>query len=139
MKSAIFCALFLSSFAYSATKPLPNGPLKVFRGPEGELIGMVEVNQAKQMLVHFKNIGGDLDGKTKMYEFADNGRQGKEVYFIHQWRKSKTRPWIVLAYTDGAWKFANPSPGSTQTFRLTYSQSDTDKMKLEDVVNSYKP
>jgi len=140
MMKILLTGFFVTCFAFADSKPVPNGPLKVFRGPEGELIGMVEVNQSKEMLVHFKNIGGELEGKSKLYLYADNGRQGKEVFFNHQWRKSKTRPWVVLSSSDrGGWQFANPSKGSTQSFSVSYSQSDTDKLKIEDVLKAYNP
>lgn len=139
MKRLLLTSLFLSSLLLADPKPVPNGPLKVFRGPEGELIGMVEVNKSKAMLVHFKNLGGEFEGQSKLYQYADNGRDNKEVFFNYHWRKSKIRPWVVLASHGGTWEFANPTEGSTQHFKLTFSQADTDKLKLEDVLKAYNP
>jgi len=137
MKKALFALLF-TTVVFAAEKPVPSGPLKAFKGPEGEIIAMVEVNQSKEMLVYFKNIGGELDGKSKVYLFTDNGRQGKEVYFNHKWRKSKTRPWVVLSNEGGTWTFGNPT-NPTQSFKLSFSQTDTDKLKIDEIIQVLQP
>lgn len=117
-------------------KPIPSGPLKVYKGPEGELIAMVEVNNAKEMLVHFKNIGGEIEGKTNLYLINDMGSGKKDIYFNKK-RGSKTEVFVVLVLRDDQWSFYNPSkPGST--LNISYSEKETKKMKIEDILNNYK-
>jgi hypothetical protein len=60
--------------APATTTPVPSGSLKAYKGPEDEVLVMVEVNDGKEMLVHYKNVGGGLDGKTLRYLLEDNGR-----------------------------------------------------------------
>lgn len=123
--------------APAAKRPVPSGPLKAYRGPEGELIVMVEVNDSKQMLVYFKNLGGPLEGKSALYLFEDHGRGSKEVFFNRK-RGSKTYRHIVLDASDNKWRFFYPDRFKTQ-FAITYSLKDSQQLKINDVLSAYQP
>jgi hypothetical protein len=116
--------------------PVPSGPLKAYKGPEGEVIAMVEVNGSKQMLVHFKNLGGDLEGKTLLYLFEDHG-DDKTVY-LNKKRGSKTYRSIVLSASDRNWEFFHPSRPNTH-FAISYSEAASKDIKLDDVLKAYRP
>lgn len=132
--------LALSVLVYSAladTKPVPSGPLKVFKGPEGEVVGMVEVNEGKQVLVHFNNIGGEIEGQSRLYSL-DNEGYGRKTATWKKKQGSKMLTLHLMDYKDGEWMFHNPGkPGNN--FSLRYSEEATGKMKLEDVISAYKP
>lgn len=136
MRLAIVVLLAMVAPAF-AGKPVPSGPLKAYKGPEGELVVMVEANDGKQMLVHFKNLDGELDGKTLLYDFEDHGDHGKTV-FITKKRGSKTYRSIMLTELDGQWDFYHPTK-PTKHFSLKYSEDASGKLKIDDVVNAYKP
>jgi hypothetical protein len=116
--------------------PVPSGALKAYKGPEGEIIVMVEVNDSKEMLVHYKNVGGGLDGKTLRYLLEDRGN-GKTVYLNYK-RGSKWHRTNILYSRDRRWEFYHPTKSGVQ-FDITYSESTSEKFKLEDVIKAYKP
>ncbi len=120
-----------------AGRPVPSGPSKAFKGPEGEIITMVEANDSKQMLVHFKNVGGEIDGMAKLYEFEDDGK-GRKGVFTNKKRGSKTERFYILTARDGVWRFYHPTKKSTE-FNLKYSELDSEKMKVNDILNVFKP
>jgi len=132
----LILALTLCLPLFAADKPVPAGPLKAFRGPEGEVIGMVEVNGSKEMLVHFKNIGGEMEGQSRLYFFEDHGSGKKGVYFNKK-KGSKTERYYILSARNGHWEFYNPARPSE--IKIAYSEKETEKMKLEDVLKAYKP
>jgi len=117
--------------------PKPSGRLKAYKGPEGEIVALVPVNDDKQMLVHFKNFGDDLEGKTLLYEFEDRRDQGKSVY-INKKQGSKTYRSILLDGGDGAWDFFHPTKLKVH-FTVVYSEAATEKIKLDEVLKAYKP
>lgn len=135
---ALLCGIAASpAVAQKAQKaPVPSGPLRAYKGPEGEVIAMVEVNDSKQMLVHFKNMGGNLEGKTLLYLFEDRG-DDKTVY-VDKKRGSKTYRSIVLSASDRSWEFFHPSKPNTH-FHISYSEAATKEIRLEDVLKAYKP
>jgi len=101
---------------------------------------MVEVNESKEMLVFFKNIGvnGDeFEGKTRLYQFTDNGRQGKDIFYNKK-RGSKTIQYVVLNQNNDHWTLAHPLKPA-QTISLTYSQKDSEVTKFEDILKAYQP
>ena len=118
-------------------KPMPSGVLKAYKGPEGEVIAMVEVNDSKQVLVYFKNLGGDLEGKSLLYLFEDLGKGDKTVY-LNKKRGSKTYRSVMLSARDNKWSFYHPTKPGTE-LSLTYSEKDSESLKIEDVVKAYKP
>ena len=137
MKAIIFLlALAVPAFAAPA-KPTPSGPLKAYKGPEGEIVIMVAANDGKQMLVHFRNLGGDLEAKTLLYDVDDQGGGNMEVYITKK-RGSKTYRSIMLTERDRSWSFFHPTDFKIH-FDITYSEALSDKYKVDDVVNAYKP
>lgn len=120
-----------------AAAPVPSSPLRVYKGPEGEQIAMLEVNGSKQMLVHFKNLGGELEGKTLLYQFEDNGDDSKNV-FLNKKRGSKWHREYVLSARRKSWEFYHPFKPNTK-LDLSYSESASEKLKVEDVLKAYKP
>ncbi len=127
----------LVSTAWADSKPVPSGPLKAYKGPEGELIVMVEVNDSKEMLVYVNKVGGGIDGKTFLYLFEDQGRGNKNVY-VNKKRGSKTYRSVLLTQRDGEWDFYHPTK-PTVHFSLRYSEEQSDKIKVDEVLNAYKP
>ncbi len=123
--------------AAAPARPEPSGPIRAFKGPEGELIVMVEANDGKEMLVHFRNLGKDLDGKTVLYLYEDLGRGTRNVY-INKKRGSKTYRSYLLTARDGEWEFHHPTNFKIE-FSIWYSEKESQKIKLEDVLNGYKP
>ena len=116
--------------------PVPSGSLKAYKGPEGEILVMVEVNDGKEMLVHYKNVGGGLDGKTLRYLLEGSGAD-KTVYLNYK-RGSKWHRTTILNSRDRRWEFYHPTKSGVQ-FAITYSESASEKWKLEDVLKAYKP
>jgi hypothetical protein len=121
----------------AAAKPEPSGPLKAYKGPEGELVVMVEANDGKEMLVHFKNVSKELDGKTVLCLFEDLGNGNKNVY-VNKKQGSKTYRSNLLSARDGGWEFYHPGKPNI-TFSIYYSEAASGKFKIEDVLNAYKP
>jgi len=136
MMKILLLVLFLVSMPLIAAEPKPSGPLKAFRGPEGETIVMVEVNDSKEMLVHFQSLGGELEGKSILYKIDDKGSSGKDVFFEKK-KGSKTVRFVVLAQRSESWGFYNPT--KNQEFLIGYSKKDSEKLKLEDILKAYKP
>ena len=138
MKKFLFFVFLVSPLlSFAAANPVPSGPVKTYSGPEGEVIAMVEVNASKEMLVHFKDIGGEIEDKTYLYLIDDKGNGKKDVYFNKK-RGSKTVVFAVLVLRNDQWAFYNPTkPGST--FNIKYSKVDTEKTKIEDILKNYKP
>lgn len=134
--SILFMLVVLAVPAH-AGKPTPSGPLKAYKGPEGQIVVMVMVNDDKQMLVHLRGIGGDLEGKTLLYEVDDMGNDRKDVY-VNKKRGSKTYRAVMLAERDGEWNFFHPTKSGTE-FSIYYSESASKDIKLDDVMNAYKP
>lgn len=119
-------------------KPVPSSRLKAFVGPEGEVVALVEANGSKQMLVYIKNIDG-LDGKTLLYNFEDHGDHGKSVY-VDKKRGSKTYR-STLMDSDGegrGWDFYHPDKPAVH-LHLKYSEEQSSKIKIDDVLAAYKP
>ncbi len=129
-------ALAVVAAPAAAAPPKASGPLKAYKGPEGEIVVMVEVNDSKQMLVQFRKIGGELDGKTKLYELSDKGHGDKTVYYTYK-RGSKTHQAIVLESRDGAWTLYVPDKNTE--LRLRYSEQLSQDIKLDEVTSAYKP
>lgn len=137
MKRAwILGTLLLTHAAIAADKPKPSGPLKAFKGPEGEKVVMVEANDSKQMLVHLKNAGGEWDGQTRLYDVHDMGDGRKDVFYMKK-RGSKQVQHNVLVQRQGRWEFYNHP--RNQNFALTYSEEESGKISVEEVLKAYKP
>ncbi len=120
-----------------ADKITPSGPLKAYKGPEGELVAMVEISDGKEMLVYLRNTGGTADGKTLRYLFEDLGKGDKTVY-INKKVGSKTHRSILADARDNAWEIYVPGKTS-DALRLTFSEEATAKIKLDEVLAAYKP
>ena len=120
-----------------ADKITPSGPLKAYKGSEGEIVVMVEITDGKEMLVYFKNTGGTAEGKTLRYLFEDLGKGDKTVY-INVKRGSKTHREILASARDNTWEVYVPGKTSN-TLKLTYSEDATAKIKLDEVLAAYKP
>ena len=129
------CALVTPALA--APKLTPSAPLKAYKGPEGELIIMVEVNDGAEMLVQFKNIGGPFEGKALLYLVDDQGKGRKDVY-VDKKRGSKTYRSYVLSLRDGTWELYHPGKPGTH-FSLRYSEAASEKLKIDDVLKAYQP
>ncbi len=121
----------------TAGAPKASGVLKAYKGPEGELVVMVEVNEGKEMLVYLKNLGGDLEGKALLYLLEDRGDGNKDV-FLNKKRGSKWYRSHLLSARDNRWEFYHPTNFKIQ-LQLRYSEEASGKLKLDDVLAAYKP
>jgi hypothetical protein len=127
------CALLLAT---AVAGPKASGPLKAYKGPEGEIVIMVEVNDGKEIVVQFKKTGGELEGKTKLYLYEDVGHGDKNVFYNTK-RGSKTYRSVVLTARDNDWTLY--VPGKNQDLHLSYSEQLSQDTKAEDVLAAYKP
>jgi len=132
---AMVLAIGLAAWPAHADKIAPSGPLKAYKGPEGELVALVEISDGKEMLVYCKNLGGELEGKTVRYLLDDRG-DAKDVY-INKKRGSKTYRSMLLTARDGRWELY--PPGKNQSLPLRYSEEASGKLKLDDVLAALKP
>jgi hypothetical protein len=120
-----------------ADTPNPSGPLKAYKGPEGQVVVMILVNDDKQMLVHLQGLGGELERKTLLYNVEQLGHDSKNIYETRK-RGSKNIQWNVLTERDGHWQFYHPKKSGTG-FRVAYSESASSSFKVEDILKAYKP
>src|SRR5262245_44945936 len=137
MRLAILFVLLGLTAPAAADAPKPSGPLRAYKGPEGRIIVMILVSDDKQMLVHFRGFGGELEARTLLYDVEDLGHGDKNIYETRK-RGSKKIQWNVLTERDGDWHFYHPKKSGTE-FWLVYSESVSSKFKIEDVMNAYKP
>jgi hypothetical protein len=138
VRSCIALALICVPAMAAPAKPVPSGPLKAYKGPEGELVVLVPVNDSKEMLVHFRHLGGPLEGTSALYLYEDKGNDHREVY-SNKKRGSKTyRAYVLTDYDSGSWTFINPSKTS-QSFTVYFSETESKKIKVDEVVDAYKP
>jgi len=120
-----------------ADKIVVTGPVKAYRGPEGEIVAMLEISDGKEMLVHFRNLDTTLDGKTLRYLIADTGHGNKDVYIVKN-RGSKTYRSIMLSSRDRQWTFVHPTNHKV-TFELGYSEEWSGKIKADDIIKAPSP
>jgi hypothetical protein len=138
MRLAVLLVLLgLAPAAALAGTPTPSGLLKAYKGPESQIVVMIPVNDDKQILVHFRGLGLELEAKTLLYNVEDLGHDSKNVYEDRK-RGSKTIRWNVLTERDGDWQFYHPKKPGTE-FRLIYSESASSSFKIADVLSAYKP
>ena len=137
MRFAILLVTLGLALPALADPPRPSGPLKAYKGPEGQIIALVPINDNKQVLVHFKNLGGDLEGKTLLYQLEDRGDQGKTVYTTRK-QGSKTYRSVLLDGNDGRWDFFHPTNFKVH-FSIVYSEAATEKIQLDEVMKAYQP
>ncbi len=136
MRLVVMLLCGLAGLAH-AGKPVASGPLKAYVGPEGEVVALVPVNDSKDVLVYFRKISG-LDGTTLLYTNEDLGEDRRQIYVTKK-RGSKTYRSIMLTdYSPGRWLFINPVKTS-EHFKIRYSESTTQSIKPDEVINAYKP
>jgi hypothetical protein len=121
----------------STGTPKASGVLKAYKGPEGEVVVMLEVNDGKEMLVHLRNIDKASEGKTLLYLFEDQGRGRKHVY-VNKKRGSKWYESTILTAVDNRWSFYHPTKPGTH-FSLSYSESESETFRADDIIKTYKP
>jgi hypothetical protein len=110
-----------------------SGPVKAFKGPEGAIVVMLEVNGGKEMLVHFKKVGGELDGKTLRRLYEDLGDGKKNLYLDHK-RGSKPYRTYLASARDGHWEVY--IPGSKDSISIWYAEALSDQFKPEDLIKA---
>jgi hypothetical protein len=121
----------------ASAKPAPSGPLKAYKGAEGEVVVTVPVNDGKEMLVYFHGLDG-LEGKTLLYSFEDKGDDHQEVFVMKKRGSKAYRSYMLTDYEHGSWLFINPIKTS-QSFRVYYSKIESKNIKVDTVVDAYKP
>jgi hypothetical protein len=135
---AVLGAITSVAPAAHADKITPSGPLRAYKGPEGEIVAMVEINDSNEMLVYYKNTGGTIEGKTVRYLFEDLGRGRKNVY-INVKRGSKTERSTLCSAEDNEWQCWVPGKKSPDNLHVYYSEAASSKLKVDDVLAAYKP
>lgn len=139
MRPAMTCLLVLGFAATAiAAPPAPSGKVKVYKGPEGELIAMLEVNKGTEVLVHFRKLGNELDGTTRLYELEYSEHDGHNAY-ANKKRGSKTyRAYVLLEQGDGVWEFISPEQPNRH-IAIVYSDKESDALTVQDVMSGYHP
>jgi hypothetical protein len=90
-------------------------------------------DKKNEVLLHFKNIGGgELQGKSKVYLYDDQGNGRAEVYFMQK-KGSKNNRFVILSKRDQFWNFQDPSDYQRQFSLSTYVP---EKIKKELSINS---
>jgi len=130
---AFVCALAATALA----KPAPSGPLKAYKGEEGEVIVTVPVNDSKEMLVLIRGVSG-LEGKALLYQFEDKGDEHQEVFIMKKRGSKSYRSYLLTGYERGSWLFINPIKTSS-SFRVYFSETESKNIKVDAVVDAYKP
>jgi hypothetical protein len=122
----------------ASARLVPSSALKAYRGPEGEIVALVEVNDSKQMLVYFKTVGHGLDGTAQLYSYEDLGEDRKSVYTTKP-RGSKTyRAFVLLSAGRGAWTFIHPAKTS-EHFEIRYSEKASQEITRDEALAAYHP
>ncbi len=134
---ALAIALCIAAAPALADKTAATGPVKAYKGPEGQVVAMLEISDGKEMLVHFRNLDNELDGKTLRYLIADMGGGDKEVYVTKK-RGSKTYRSILLTLRGRYWTFYHPSKHDV-SFELSYSEDQSGKIKADDIIKALGP
>jgi hypothetical protein len=132
---ALVCGLASAAFA---DHPAASGPLKAYKGPEGQIVALVPVSDGKQMLVFVRGLGGGIDGTSRLYEYEDLGNDRKTVYWNRKAGSKTHRAYVLTDYEPGSWNFIDPAEPAT-SFRVKYDEASSKQIKVEDVVNAYKP
>ena len=135
----LLCSIvfFLCGVAFAEIKPVPSGPVRVYTGPDGEKIGLVEVEKSTKILVHYQDIGGGMERQTRLYNLEDLGNGDRAATYQTK-RGSKMIAHYVLQFKRGHWTFFHPEKENTE-FKIEYSKQESEKLKLEDVLTAFKP
>jgi len=142
--AAVFAAAALAAPAHADDKVTtkfdakitPSGVVKAYKGSEGLIVVMLEINDGKEMLVHFKKIGGELEGKTIRHLYEDLGDGKKNVYIDHKRGSKPYRTYLASAREDH-WEVY--PPGTNKQLGITYSEALSDQFKAEDLIKAIKP
>jgi hypothetical protein len=138
-QTVVLAILMLAAPVLAApSKPTPSGPLRAYKGSDGQIIVLVAANDGKQMLVHFKNVGSAVDGTTVLYSYEDLGDDKKTVFTTKK-RGSKTYRSIMLTSDgEGRWNFTDPAKTSTH-FTIRYSEEASRGITIDEVLAAYRP
>lgn len=135
---AIVLGGWLPAAHAAPARPAPSSALKAYRGPEGETIALVEVNDSKQVLVYFKTVGGGLDGTARLYTYEDLGEDRKSA-FTSKKRGSKTyRAFVLISEGRGGWTFIHPAKPSNH-IAVRYSEQASQQITVDEVLAAYHP
>ena len=82
-----------------------------------------------EALLHFKNVGGgELEGKSKVYSYEDQGNGRAEVFFMQK-KGSKKHRFVILSKRNEYWAFQDPTDFQRQ-FSLSEYVPEKDKKVL---------
>jgi hypothetical protein len=131
-------ACWLPAAHAEPARPVPSSALKAYRGPEGETIALVEVNDSKQMVVYFQRVGHGLDGTARLYSYEDLGEDRKSVFTMKP-RGSKTyRAFVLVSAGRGAWTFIHPAKPS-EHLEVHYSEKASQEVTVDQVLAACHP
>lgn len=122
----------ISASAHSAEALSAQGAPKVFKGPEGQKITLLELSDDARMLVKFENVGGTEESKAIVYQW-EHSSPGREEVFFEKKKGSKMKHIVLLAKRENHWIFAHPSRPGIE-FDLKYSEEESKKIHLEDLL-----
>jgi hypothetical protein len=143
MKSAVRLFAFVAVIrlllapAVADDKIIASGPPRAYKGPEGELVVVMEVNDGKEAVALFKNVGGELEGKALRCTLADLGNGNKDCYYDQKKGKKPLR-FVLLTDREKHWEFTDPTRQGFH-LRLQFSDKDTEKYKADDVTKALRP
>ena len=129
----LLAGIFIAS-AVAQEAPIPFGVVKVFTGPQGESVSILEVNDGKEALVYFKGVGGALEDQTRMYTLESLG-YGDRALSYKKKRGSKTHTVHVLRSQKDKWVLSS----GNKEILLKYSKKDSENMTIQQILQSYKP
>jgi hypothetical protein len=118
----------------SAEELTPSSVPKLYRGPDGERITMLEVNASSQMLVRFEGVGGKWEGTTQLWSLEAVGSDRKNVYFQTVVDGSPRR-YTALVFLAGGW-FAYLPERANRSIDLRYSAAESKDLKAESLIGS---
>jgi hypothetical protein len=136
MKKLLTLLAFVPQILLAAETPVASGAAKVYEGPEGETISVVEVNDGKQVIAKFEGVKGEVNGTVALLKINDMG-SGKQEYVRLKKKGSKTLEIPVMEGGQGRWRFLQP--GVDNWLNLKYSKDASSKTSAETLLKQYKP
>jgi hypothetical protein len=135
--------LLISSISFATSEYKQSGRAKVFKGPEGEVISIVPLDQNTKMLVDAHNTYGINAEKTYVYDFDSIN---SNVQIPNPRRKADDNSQVIIMNrSDDQWSYSDlldSKVTKAKTIRLTYSEELSNKVSVPALLKkaqAYKP
>lgn len=135
MKTILAVLALMSQLVVAAGVPQASGPAKVYEGPEGESITVVEVNGGEEVVAKFDGVKGDLAGQTALLKVRTHSN--KTEYYRLKKKGSKTIEIPVMEGGAGSWRYLQPGVENWLSFK--YSKTASQGVSAQSILNQYKP